>query len=58
MKLLKVEPHNYHIIYVNDDDKYDMYKRLDENTWEIFKNDKWKPVHDYFELEKVFNEQK
>ena len=57
MKLLKVEPHNYHIIYVNDDDKYDMYKRLDENTWEIFRRNQWKSLEDCIELEKMFNEQ-
>jgi hypothetical protein len=58
MKILKVVDHNYQIVYIIDNEKYQIYKRINEITWEIFKNDKWKPVHDYFELEKVFNEQK
>ena len=58
MKLLKVESYNYHIIYVNDNEKYDMYKRLNENEWQIFRRNEWKSLDDYIELEKMFNEQK
>ena len=58
MKLLKVENHNYHIIYVNDSEKYYVYRRLNEKTWEIFRRNEWKPLDDYIELEKMFNEQK
>ena len=54
MKILKVEEHNYHIIYINDNEKYQIYRRINQITWEVFKNDKWKPVYDYFELEKAF----
>jgi hypothetical protein len=58
MKLLKVEDHNdYLIIYVNDNEKYDVYRRLSEINWEIFRRNEWKPLQDYFELEKMFNEQ-
>lgn len=58
MKILKVESYNYHIIYINDNEKYDTYRRLNENTWEIFRRNEWKPLDYYIELEKMFNEQK
>lgn len=58
MKLLKVENHNYQIIYVNDSEKYYVYRRLNENTWEIFRRNQWKSLEDCIELEKMFNEQK
>ena len=58
MKILKVESYNYHIIYINDNEKYDMYRRLNENTWEIFRRNEWKPLDGCVELEKMFNEQK
>lgn len=57
MKLLKIEDHKYHIIYVNDNEKYDIYRRLDEVTWQIFRRDQWKPFDDYLKLETMFNEQ-
>jgi hypothetical protein len=56
MKILKVENHNYQIIYINDNEKYQVYRRINEITWETLKKDTWKQVCDYFELEKAFNE--
>lgn len=56
MKILKVENHNYQIIYINDNEKYQVYRRINENTWETLKKDTWKQVSDYLELEKAFNE--
>jgi hypothetical protein len=44
MKILKVEDHSYSIIYVNDNEKYNVYKRIDEGKWEIFHRNQWKPV--------------
>ena len=44
MKILKVEDHSYSIIYVNDNEKYNIYKRIDEGKWEIFHRNQWKPV--------------
>jgi hypothetical protein len=56
MKLLKVEEHNYHIIYVNDNEKYNAYRRVNESTWQEYHNGKWYAVEDCVELEKAFNE--
>jgi hypothetical protein len=56
MKILKVENHNYQIIYINDNEKYQVYRRINETTWETLKKDTWKQVCDYLELEKAFNE--
>jgi hypothetical protein len=44
MKILKVEDHSYSIIYVNDNETYNVYKRIDEGKWEIFHRNQWKPV--------------
>lgn len=57
MKLLKIEDNKYHIIYVNDNEKYDIYRRIDEFTWYIFRRDKWVLLDDYLNLETMFNEQ-
>lgn len=56
MKILKVEDHNYQIIYINDNEKYQVYRRFDETRWQIFRRNDWKPVDECFELEKAFNE--
>ena len=56
MRLLKVEEHNYSIIYINDKENYDVYRRFNAITWEIFHRKEWKPVTDFIELEKTFNE--
>lgn len=56
MKLLKVEDHNYSIIYINDKERYNVYRRFDSNKWEIFHRNEWRPVNDSIELEKTFNE--
>ena len=56
MKLLKVEDHNYSIIYINDKENYNVYRRFDSIKWEIFRRNEWKPVTDFIELEKTFNE--
>ena len=57
MKLLKIEDHKYHTIYVNDNEKYNIYRRFDEVTWQIFRRNEWKPLRDYLNLETMFNEQ-
>jgi hypothetical protein len=56
MRLLKVEEHNYSIIYINDKENYNVYRRINSITWEIFRRNEWKPVTDFIELEKTFNE--
>lgn len=56
MKLLKVEDHTYRIIYINDNGRYNVYRRFDSIKWEIFRRNEWRPVNDSIELEKTFNE--
>ena len=56
MRLLKVEEHNYSIIYINDKENYNVYRRINSITWEIFRRNEWRPVTDFIELEKTFNE--
>ena len=36
MEILKIEEHNYKIIYINDNNNYNVYRRLDINEWEKF----------------------
>ena len=55
MKILKIEEYNYSIIYINDNGKYKLYRRFNENKWEIFHREQWKSVDDNIELEKLFN---
>ena len=57
MKIFKVEEYNYSIIYINDNENYNVYRRMNAITWEIFRRNEWDPVSDCSELEKVFNEQ-
>ncbi len=60
MKLLKVEEHNYHIIYINDNENYNVYRRLSETDWYIFsiRRNEWVKVDDISELEKRFKNEK
>jgi len=55
LKLLKVEEHNYHIIYINDGEKYNTYRRINETKWERYHRGEWRPTTDCLELEKEFN---
>jgi len=55
MKILKVEDHNYSIIYINDNENYNVYRRNNAITWQIFRRNEWKEVTDCIELEKAFN---
>jgi hypothetical protein len=54
MKLLKVEDHNYSIVYVNDNEKYNVYRRFNENKWEIYRRNSWEEINNYDELERLF----
>lgn len=55
MKVLKVEEHDYHIIYINDNENYNAYRRINENTWEKYHRNEWRPTTDYLKLEKEFS---
>ena len=56
MKILKVEDHNYKIIYINNNGHYNVYKRLSKTEWEEFssRRNKWIKVDDVIKLEKAF----
>ena len=56
MKLLKVEDHNYSIIYVNDNENYTVYRRFNENKWQVFYRNRWNEFTKHEELEKLFKE--
>ena len=56
MKLLKVEEHNYHIIYLNDGEKCCTYRRINETKWESYHRSEWRPIYEFIELEKMFND--
>jgi len=59
MKILKIEDHNYKIIYINNNEVYNVYRRLSSTRWEKFSvnRNKWYAVEDNTdvqELEKVY----
>ena len=56
MKLLKLEKHDYSIMYVNDNETYVVYKRFNSDKWQIFRNNVWRDVTSYEQLEKLFKE--
>ena len=58
MNIIKIEEYNYSIIYINDNEKYLIYRRMSENKWEIFRKEEWKEITDYSDLEKLFKDKK
>lgn len=54
MKLLKIEDHNYQIIYINDNESYDVYRRSTNGKWDIYRRDKWANIKDCDKLEKFY----
>lgn len=53
--ILKIEEHNYSIVYVKEGSQYNVYRRINEDTWEIFRREAWKKIEDYSELERIFS---
>jgi hypothetical protein len=43
---------------VNDNEKYNVYRRFNENKWEIFYRNRWNEFTKHEELEKLFKERK
>ena len=41
MKILKIQNYNYSILYIEDGDNYNVYKRFDNSEWQILKNKNW-----------------
>lgn len=56
MKLLKIEEWNYHRVYINNNENYQVYRRLRETCWEKYHRNGWRPVADSLELEKLFTQ--
>ena len=61
MKILKTEDHNYKIIYINDNEVYDVYRRLSRTEWDKFsvRRKRWYRVednNDIHKLEKVYTD--
>ena len=55
MEILKIEEHNYKIIYINDNNNYNVYRRLDINEWEkfsVYKNS-WYAILDKNEIDEL-----
>ena len=53
MEIVKIEDHNYSIIYVNDSGKYRVYRRFNENKWQLFHRNRWNDIADSNDLEKL-----
>lgn len=58
MELLKIEDHSYSIVYVNDNNKYQVYRRFNENKWQLFHRNRWNDVADSSDLEKFLKNNK
>lgn len=56
MKLLKIEEWNYHIVYINDGENYQVYRRMDQTSWEKYHRNGWRPAANSLELEKLFTQ--
>ena len=61
MKILKTENHNYKIIYINDNEVYDVYRRSSRTEWDKFsaRRNRWYRVEDnnyIHKLEKVYTD--
>ncbi len=56
MVILKVEENNYSIVYVNDNENYKIYRRFNENKWDVFSRNKWDELRNHDELERLFKE--
>lgn len=55
MEILRITEHKYSIVYVNNNMKYNIYRRLSEDKWEILYREEWKNVQDTTELEELYN---
>ena len=55
MEILRIIEHNYSIVYVNNNEKYNIYKRFSEDKWEILDREQWKNFEDTIGLEELYN---
>lgn len=55
MEILRITDHTYSIVYVNDNTKYNVYRRHSEDKWDVLSREEWKNVVDTTELEELYN---
>jgi hypothetical protein len=55
MKILKIEDHNYKIIYINNNEDYNVYRRLSSSEWGKFSvnRNRWYAVEDKNDVQKL-----
>ena len=55
MKILKIEDHNYKIIYINDNEVYNAYRRLNSTDWQKYSvnRNRWYAVEDKNDVQKL-----
>jgi hypothetical protein len=54
MKILKIQNYNYSILYIEDGDNYNVYKRFDNSEWQILKDKNWIDLSNSKKLEEFF----
>lgn len=55
MKILKIENHDYKIIYINDNEVYNAYRRFNKTKWQKYSTNKntWYDIDNLLETEKL-----
>ena len=56
MKLLKLEKHDYSILYVNNNETYELYRRFNQDKWQILRNNELQNIKSFDDLEKLYKE--
>jgi hypothetical protein len=58
MSIIRTEEFKYHIIYINKNERYRAYKRINSSDWLIYEDGRWQSLssRECLELEKEFNE--
>lgn len=60
MSIIRIEEFKYHIIYINKNERYRAYKRLDSQNWHIYEEGRWQAIssRECLELENEFKNYK
>jgi len=60
MSIIRIEEFKYHIIYINKNERYRAYKRINSSDWLIYEDGRWQSLssRECLELEKEFNNYK
>ena len=58
MSIIRIEEFNYHIIYINKNERYRAYKRINSSDWLVYEGGRWQTLssRECLELEKEFKE--